>query len=527
MKIYLHKSNSKTINKIKLSGFTVVELAAVIAVSAILVAITVVAYGNWQRTVTETQVKSDLNGVSTAMETYRTFNNKYPNAIPSTFKASRNVILSGGGLGGGIEYCVDATSSDDSTIQYYIDQDNDKFPQSGTCATRPKRWIQIASGANHTCGITTLGKGYCWGSNISGGLGNNSTNNSLVPIAVDDSGTLSGKTLKNITAGANHTCAIASDDNAYCWGKNDYGQLGDGSFVNKLVPTPVSMSGVLTGKKLLYLNASGGAEHTCAIASDLQAYCWGSNDNGQLGNNSTTNSNTPVAVYNTGALVNKTIKSISAAGIYGHTCAIASDLQAYCWGSNNYGLLGDGTDTNSNVPIQVLNSGVLAGKTIVDISTGDNNTCLIASDNYGYCWGENSNGAVGDHTVINRLSPVAIDRSGALSGRTLQKISVGGGNNGHPCAIASDNNVYCWGFNGYGALGNGNTYNSAVPVAVNKTGVLNERAVISLSVGADHVCALATDKQSYCWGWGNDGQLGAGNDYLSTQTNPVLTLSNV
>lgn len=510
----MRKLNINKFCKNKRSGFTIVEVAVVIAVIGILTVVTVVGYNGWTKRVIETQIKSDLNGASSAMESYRTFNDKYSDSIPTTFKPSQDIVLSGGGLGGGIEFCIDASSQKDSSIHYYIDQDNSKNPQSGTCASRPKKWAQIVTGANHTCAITTLGKGYCWGSNTYGSLGNNSTTNSSVPVAIDDSGVLSGKTLKNIFAGNNYTCAIASDGIAYCWGKNNLGQLGDGTFVNKLVPTAISMSGALAGKRLLSMAASGGAEHTCAIASDQRAYCWGSNGSGQLGNNSTINSSTPVAVVYSGALKDKTIKSISTSGIIGHTCVIASDSQAYCWGNNNLGLLGDGTTNTSYVPVPVMRSGLLAGKIISDISTGDNNTCLISSDGFLYCWGANSSGAVGDGTVIDKLVPTAVDTSGVLSGKKLSKIYAGGGNNGHPCVVASSD-VYCWGYGGLGALGNGSTNNSSVPVGIDKTGILNGKNIIMMSVGADHVCTIASDKYSYCWGWGGDGQLGNGTSVRS------------
>ncbi len=492
------------------TGFTIVEIIVVIVVIGILATVTAVSYSGWNKRIIETQIKSDLKGAASAMESYRNFNNNYPDSIPSSFEPSQDVVLSGGGLGDGAEYCIDASSLKDSSIQYYIDQDYGKDPQVGTCASRPKKWAKIVTGANHTCGITTIGKGYCWGSNTYGGLGNNSTTNSSIPVAIDDSGVLSGKTLKDIIAGNNYTCAIASDGVAYCWGRNNYGQLGDGTYVDKKVPTAVLMSGVLSGKRLVSLAASGGAEHTCAIASDQRAYCWGRNNYGQLGNNSTSDSSSPVAVFYSGALINKTIKSISTAGTMGHTCVVASDQQAYCWG----GLLGDGTTNISYVPVPVLRSGLLAGKTILDISTGDNNICVIASDGFLYCWGSNSTGAVGDGTLVDRLVPTAVDRSGALGEKKLLKVYAGGGNKGHTCAITS-NSIYCWGYGGLGELGNGSNANSSVPVAISQSGVLSGKNMVSLSVGADHACAITSEKYSYCWGWGGDGQLGNGANAMS------------
>ncbi|HZJ34747.1 MAG TPA: hypothetical protein VFD55_01900, partial [Candidatus Angelobacter sp.] len=172
-------------------------------------------------------------------------------------------------------------------------------------------------------------------------------------VVVDTTGVLSGKTIKSIKAGgAYRTCAIASDDQAYCWGFNGNGELGNNSTINSLVPVAVYTAGVLSGKTIKSI-ATGGS-HNCVIASDDQAYCWGMNRSGPLGNNSSTSSSVPVAVNTTGVLNGKTIKSISASSE--HTCAIASDNLAYCWGKNDYGQLGNGLGGNSYVPVFVFAS---------------------------------------------------------------------------------------------------------------------------------------------------------------------------
>ena len=134
------------------------------------------------------------------------------------------------------------------------------------------------------------------GGNSDGQLGNNSTTKSSVPVAVTTSGALSGKTIRQVAAGFSHACALASDNQAYCWGNNYDGELGNNATTNSSVPVPVTTSGILSGKAIR--QAAAGYTHTCALASDNQAYCWGYNYFGQLGNNSTTNSSVPVAVNN-------------------------------------------------------------------------------------------------------------------------------------------------------------------------------------------------------------------------------------
>ena len=209
---------------------------------------------------------------------------------------------------------------------------------------------QIGSGeGSRACAISLSNRAYCWGSGSSGQLGNNSTTNSSIPVAVNTTGVLAGKTIKQISAGSLYTCAVASDNKAYCWGRGDLGQLGNNSTTNSSIPVAVNTTGVLAGKTIKQISA--GSFHTCAIASDNKAYCWGSGTSGQLGNNLYTNSSIPVAVNTTGVLAGKTIKQISAGT--SHTCAIASDDKAYCWGSGSFGALGNNSAANSSVPVRV------------------------------------------------------------------------------------------------------------------------------------------------------------------------------
>ena len=147
---------------------------------------------------------------------------------------------------------------------------------------------------SNTCAVASDNKAYCWGNNIYGALGNNSTTNFSIPVAVNTEGVLAGKIIKSISDSNIHTCAIASDDKAYCWGAGSSGQLGNGTTSMTKVPVAVNTTGVLAGKTIKQISA--GSSHTCAIASDDKAYCWGDGYPGQLGNGSTVNSSVPVHV---------------------------------------------------------------------------------------------------------------------------------------------------------------------------------------------------------------------------------------
>jgi alpha-tubulin suppressor-like RCC1 family protein len=213
------------------------------------------------------------------------------------------------------------------------------------------------------------------------------------------SGVLTDKTIKSITAGKMHSCAIASDDFAYCWGDGAVGQLGNGNstIYYSLVPLAIKTDGALNGQTIKNLSGSKGpSDHTCAIGFYGNLYCWGRGGDGQLGNGTYNNSFEPVRVNDGGALGEKTLKA-SAVGS-GHTCAIASDGTLYCWGKNNYGQLGTGNTNGSPYPVAVDNSGALSGKTIFMVSAGYGHSCALASDFKTYCWGDNFYGQVGPNS---------------------------------------------------------------------------------------------------------------------------------
>ena len=310
----------------------------------------------------------------------------------------------------------------------------------------------ISASYMNTCGVIE-GAAYCWGDNTNGMFGNNSNASSLVPVAVDASGVLAGKTVTSLTMGQSRVCAVASGQ-AYCWGINtNNGTFGDGTTADSLVPVAVDASGVLAGKTIVSIALS--ADATCALASDSQVYCWGDGANGKLGNNQTSDSLVPVAVNTSSALSGKTVLSLKAGGIA--FCVIASDNQVYCWGSNLSGLLGDESIAeweSSLVPNPVDTSGVLAGKTISELAMGYGHACVIASDQQTYCWGSNQVGQAANGTYGNgdQLSPGAIDTSGALAGKNISKVF------GllYGSCVTSIGKLYCWGYNSHGQVGANN-----------------------------------------------------------------------
>jgi alpha-tubulin suppressor-like RCC1 family protein len=385
----------------------------------------------------------------------------------------------------------------------FVKIDQDRY--QAAFGINPPGATPIAAGETHTCALSE-GKVYCWGYNEFGQLGNNSTTQSNVPVAVDTSGVLSGKTVSQISATGYKTCVL-SEGKVYCWGRNNQGQLGNNSTTNSNVPVTVDTSGVLNGLTIDQIAA--GALHTCALASG-KVYCWGYNGQGQLGNNSTTKSSVPVAVNTSGVLSGLTVTQIDGGNT--HTCAIASG-KAYCWGGNGYGQLGNNSTTDRKVPVAVDTSGVLNGKTVTQIAGAEYHTCALASGKV-YCWGDNVSGQLGNNSITRSSVPVAVDTSGVLNGLTVSQIDTGAY---HTCALASGK-AYCWGYNNYGQLGNNSITRSSVPIAVDTSGVLNGLTVTQIATGYYHTCALASGKV-YCWGYNPYG--GLGNNSTTDSSVPV------
>ena len=417
---------------------------------------------------------------------------------------------------------------------------------------------QIVAGASSTCALDSTGLAYCWGLNTSGQLGNNSTTQSPVPVAVSTSGVLAGKTLVQLAAGNAHVCALDSTGTAYCWGSNGNGQLGINSTTKSLVPVAVSTSGVLSGVTLTQITAGFG--HTCAVSSAGAAYCWGANGNGQLGNSSTTLSLVPVAVTTSGVLSGVTLAQISADQGGQYTCALSAAGAAYCWGAASFGQLGNGGSSTPGVPVAVSTSGVLFGVTLAQIATGSGTTCALSAGGAGYCWGQDTNGELGNNSTTSTTVPVAMTTSGLGSGETLAQVSLG---TNFACALDSANAVYCWGLNTsgqvgnpatgthflvptavtsqstisagyahscmirngraycwgdntYGELGNGTTTSSSTPVAVSTSGALSGVILTQITAGYYFTCALSSTGSVYCWGRNAEGELGNGTTTASS-----------
>jgi len=419
---------------------------------------------------------------------------------------------------------------------------------------------QSASGYNRTCAILSY-SAYCWGDNTSGALGNNSTTDSLTPVSVERDPYPTGIGSHNvidIASGAESACMLIDTGEVYCWGANTYGELGNGTTTSSYVPTAVTG---LSGKNITAIGSAGFSY--CAVVSNGDLYCWGMDNYGQVGNNTTTASvPTPVLVGGPsggyGALSGKVVTAISPnSPYYSYFICALSGGKPYCWGSNLQGQIGTNTlsTTKYLVPTAVYTGGALSGKTVTAISadgqtatdtgksgtaaTGNSAVCVVAytstpSDAKAYCWGSNQLGELGNNGTIGTSgntypawiysAPVAVYTGGVLSGKTVTEVAVSDRN---ACAIAyttsiSNARAYCWG--AVYSRGDGNSGTTAVPVAVTDTyspSVFANNQISNITGGSHRMCAAAQG-QLYCWGRNSQGQIGDGTTVDRLQ--PTLSL---
>lgn len=350
---------------------------------------------------------------------------------------------------------------------------------------------QVSSGAEHTCGVTTNNLAYCWGYNEFGQLGEGTNtgpepcSGAVGPFPCSTRPVLvaGGHRFRQVSAGSFHTCGVTTEFRLYCWGSNDDGALGDGTTTQRL--TPVAVAG---GRQFRQVDV--GYSHTCGVTTDKRAFCWGNNVYGQLGDGTTTQRLTPVAVA--GGL---TFKQVSAGtGHYYFTCGVTTTNRAYCWGRNNYGQLGDSTEAVRRVRPSL----VAGGRQYRQVDAGYYHACGVTTDHRAYCWGHGRYGQIGNGQTYLSFWPRAV--SGGLSFRRVSAAS------SHTCGETTTNLAYCWGLNTYGQLGDGTTTQRLRPVAV-----IGGARFAQLSAGDFHTCGKTSAAVAYCWGDGFFGQLGNGN----------------
>jgi alpha-tubulin suppressor-like RCC1 family protein len=347
------------------------------------------------------------------------------------------------------------------------------------------------AGYQHTCALLSSNEVRCWGSNERGQLGDGTGVDSFLPVLVRRL----GSDVRAITAGGRQTCVLLAGRTVRCWGRNDDGQLGDGTqFEDRW--TPVNVSGLAGVRSVV-----AGGRHTCALLMAGNVRCWGSNDVGQLGDNTRVHPRlNPVDVVGLGHSVRAIVP-----GIW-HTCAVLNNGSARCWGQNDRGQVGDGTRVTRRRPYFSVHG---LDRDVRMVAAGSSHTCALLMNGTVVCWGANDRGQLGDGTTTDRLTPVPVRGLGGVSA-----IAAG---DAHTCALLQRGVVRCWGANGDGQLGDRTTTDRQRPVAVDR---LASVGAISTGAGVNHTCALLVRGELRCWGDNDYGQLGDGT--ITDRRSPVL-----
>lgn len=363
---------------------------------------------------------------------------------------------------------------------------------AGAATGRTSIWLQVSAGDRHTCGITLTGRLFCWGSDAAGQLGDGGTNtDQSAPVEV-----AGGRRLwAQVSAGGFHTCARTVVGKLYCWGSDFWGQRGDGD-ANTDVGEPVPVTGGAGGP---WVEVSAGWQHTCARSLSRHLWCWGNDGSGRLGDDAAVAERTePVEVA--GATGDwRTV----AAGIF-HTCGVKTSGRLFCWGLDSAGQLGDGPPlAEQHTPVEVA-----GGRTdwkAVDM--GRSHTCGLQRGGALACWGWDDAGQLGDDAAhASQAAPVPVS-----VGTTRWTAVTAGGY--HTCAAGrvagrSDDQLFCWGLDTYGGLGDDATLaNQPLPVAVAGA----SGALAALDAGEYHTCARTGLGRLSCWGLDSNGQVGDGN----------------
>ena len=335
----------------------------------------------------------------------------------------------------------------------------------------------------------------CWGNNVYGQLGDGTENHKFIPVNVVN--LPQATEVLQLSCGGRHACAILATKKIMCWGLGDTGQLGNGrSGTDYESHVPVEVTGISQGWK----NVAGGYLFTCGIQDDGSAYCWGKNDFGQLGIGTNTEFvSTPTKVA-AGDGLDKV--SIIAGGVY-HTCAVDLSGALWCWGRNEHGQIGIDPLVMDKSFEPKLVHGLPEGTRVIDFAPGATHTCALLEDGRVMCWGDNAFGELG----VGVEHPETYEPVEVTGFPSVVKDIVSGFQ--HTCAVLEDGCAMCWGNNEDGQIGDGN---SGVGLKVGRpVQVLGlPGKVTQIAVGAYNTCAILEDKTVWCWGDNMFGQIGDG-----------------
>ncbi len=360
------------------------------------------------------------------------------------------------------------------------------------------RAVAVRAGNRFGCALKQDATLWCWGDNVDGRLGDGTNLDRPAPVL-----SAQGEKIDRFALGGGHVCVRKLDGSLWCWGGNSDGQLGDGSHTDQANPVLVTALGNSAEE------IAAGVHQTCVKTTGGAVWCWGRNGDGQLGLGDTSDRLQPTAVTALGDSVAHIVVGES------NACAVKADQSLWCWGRNGFGQIGDGSKERRQSPALVpsldrnVEEVVLGGRDLGD--SGGAFTCARTTDGSVWCWGDNSEGQLGNGTLTSSSVPVPV--SGLGDG--VAQISAG---LTHACAVKTDGSLWCWGTNFRGKLGDGTLTDRPTPVQVTALGT----SVLQASVGPHQTCARSADDLITCWGYNADGQLGDGTTTHRNQPVPVL-----
>jgi len=370
-------------------------------------------------------------------------------------------------------------------------------------------WQFVSVGADHTCGLKSNGNAYCWGNNQNGQLGISrfdttcGAGGSQFRCAPTPQQVQPGVKFASISAGDRHTCAITTTREAYCWGSNQQNQLGQPSFGG---PTLLRVPGVLPWSQI-----SAGATHTCAVRTDGALFCWGSNARGQIGNADFSSGSAPTRV-----VVPAPVASVSAGDQ--RTCARTTTGTVYCWGavwtSRENGL--EITRTQ-NSPQLVPGAPAMAWLTV-----GTFTTCGSDVSGFAYCWEGNPRGEMGTGSDAGSTSPQRVATN-------LEFVQLSAGIV-QSCGVVVSGAGYCWGDDSFGQIGVSPSVlvercdSQQLPCSTRPIRIVGRQQFTEISTGfGSHTCGVTTKGNLYCWGLGVSGQRGDGLGVAATSVPTLVT----
>jgi alpha-tubulin suppressor-like RCC1 family protein len=370
-------------------------------------------------------------------------------------------------------------------------------------------WQFVSVGADHTCGLKTNGNAYCWGNNQNGQLGISrfdttcGSGGAQFRCAPTPQQVQPGVKFASISAGDRHTCAITTTREAYCWGSNQQNQLGVPSFGG---PTLLRVPGVLPWSQI-----SAGATHTCAVRTDGALFCWGSNDRGQIGNADFSSGGAPTRV-----VLPAPVASVSAGEQ--RTCARTTTGTVYCWGavwiSRENGL--EITRTQNSPQL------VPGAPSMAWLSVGTFTTCGSDVSGFAYCWEANPRGEMGTGSQAGSTTPQRVATN-------LEFVQLSAGIV-QSCGVVVSGAGYCWGDDSFGQIGVSPSElvercdSQQGPCSTTPVRIVGRQQFTEISTGfGSHTCGVTTKGNLYCWGLGVSGQRGDGFGVAATSVPTLVT----